>query len=193
MRGSSVAALFASVILLPAGASAQGETRSGKPANMCQELVAFVRPPAAAPTGSPPPQAASAVQAPAQGGAVPQPSASGETQKSSGLSGPTAATGPGAAGPQGATQNGAAPSGAAQPSPPAPQAAAQTAAPAAPPAPPPKKPTPEAIEKADAAARDNDIAACQNVAREMRRAGTVMPAPLMALAAMDLKLLEAGK
>lgn len=192
MRGLGVAALFASAVLLPAGASAQGEARSGKPANMCQELVAFIRPPAAAPTGAPPPQAATAVQAPSQSGAVPQPQG-GTTQQNSGLSGPTAATGPGAAGPQGATQNGAAPSGAAQPSPPAPQAAAQTAAPAAPPAPPPKKPTPEAIEKADAAARDNDIAACQTVAREMRRAGTVMPAPLMALAAMDLKLLEAGK
>ena len=93
MKGLGVAALFASAVLLPAGSSAQGEARTGKPANMCQELVAFIRPPAAAPTGSPPPQAATAVQAPAQGAAPAQPQG-GTTQQNSGLSGPTAATGP---------------------------------------------------------------------------------------------------
>lgn len=186
MRALGSAVLLISAVLLPTAVSAQATTGTGTPANICKELAAFLHPPPpAAPTPAPATQ--SAVQAPNQGGTA-QPSGS-ETQKSSGLSGPVPNGGPGAAGPQGASQNAAAPSGAA----PQPPAAAAPAQPAAPTPPPPKKPAPEEVERADAAIGANDIAACQASARGMRRAGVVMPAPLMSLAALDLKFLDAAR
>ncbi|MCC0809172.1 hypothetical protein FPV16_23740, partial [Methylobacterium sp. W2] len=66
-------------------------------------------------------------------------------------------------------------------------------APAAPAAPPPKMPSAAFIEQGDAAAGANDIAGCQRVARLIRRDGVVMPSPLMSLAALDLKYLEAAR
>src|SRR3712207_8322784 len=48
-----------------------------------------------------------------------------------------------------------------------------------------------AIEKAEAAASSNDIAGCKAAAQEMRRAGVALPAPLIALAGLDLKYLQA--
>ncbi|AWN42024.1 hypothetical protein DK389_17890 [Methylobacterium durans] len=199
MKGLPIAALAAAAILVPGAASAQAG--SGKPANLCKELVAYVHPPApppaaAAPAGQPAapggqPAAASgqsaapggqpapAVQAPQPGqpsaGASP---AAGETQQKSGLSGPVPQSGPGAAGPQGTAQAEAKP------------AAPPPAAPATPAPPPPLKPTPEMIERVDAAARDNNIAACRDAARQMRVAGIPMPAPLLALSALDLKFFE---
>lgn len=192
MRVLGSAVLLVTAVLLPTGASAQATTGAGVPANICKELASFLHPPApAAPAATPSTQ--SAVQAPNPGGSVATPPGGGESQKSAGLSGPVPNGGPGAAGPQGATQNAAAPSNAA----PQTQAAAPAAAPAAPPAaptaPPPKKPAPEEVEKADAAIGANDIAACQASARGMRRAGVVMPAPLMSLAALDLKFLDAAR
>ncbi|WP_407522343.1 hypothetical protein [Methylobacterium oryzisoli] len=164
------AALAAAAFLLPAAALAQqpGEPAPrGIPADLCRELVAFVRPPAPPQPAAPPPQQAVAVQAP-QGGQAQLPSAgAGETQQKSGLSGPVAQTGPGAPGPQGQAQA-AAPSGAAAP-------------PAA------GKPTPAMIEQVDAAAATRDVKACRAAARQMRAAGVVMPAPLLALAALDPK------
>ncbi|MDR7037934.1 hypothetical protein J2X36_002687 [Methylobacterium sp. BE186] len=195
MKGLHLATLAAAAILVPAAASAQAG--SGKPANLCQELVAYVHPPApaqapAAPAAGQPAagqpnsgqpsagQPTSAVQAPAPGQQSGGPSAAaGETQQKSGMSGPVAQNGPGASGPQGAAQADAKAT--------APQAAAPAtpAAPAAPP--PPLKPTPEMIERVDAAARDNSIAACRDAARAMRVAGIPMPAPLLALSALDPK------
>ncbi|MBY0299767.1 MAG: hypothetical protein K2X71_27650 [Methylobacterium sp.] len=170
-------ALAAALVLLPAAALAQqpGDPapRSG-PADLCRELVAFVRPPVPAAPAQPaaPPSQAVAVQAP-QGGQSQLPSAgAGETQQKSGLSGPVAQNGPGAPGPQGQAQA-AAPSGA-----------------AAPPA--PGKPTPAMIEQVDAAAASRDVKACRAVARQMRTAGVVMPAPLLALAALDPKFFPAA-
>lgn len=187
MRVLGSAVLLVTAVLLPTGASAQATTGAGVPANICKELASFLHPPAA-PAPAAAPSAQSAVQAPNPGGGAATPPAGGEPQKSAGLSGPVPNGGPGAAGPQGATQNAAAPSGA------APQTQAATpAAPAAAPPPPPKKPAPEEVEKADAAIGANDIAACQASARGMRRAGVVMPAPLMSLAALDLKFLEAAR
>lgn len=190
MRALDKAVLLVTAVLIPTGVSAQATTGSGTPANICKELAAFLHPPAApAPAPAAPPSGQTAVQAPGQSGGNPTPPAGGEPQKSSGLSGPTPNSGPGASGPQGTAQNAAAPSGAA----PQTQAAAPPAQPAAPAPPPPKKPAPEEIEKADAAIGSNDIAACQASARGMRRAGVVMPAPLMSLAALDLKFLDASR
>ncbi|MER2264532.1 hypothetical protein [Methylobacterium oxalidis] len=206
MKAPHVAAFAVAAILAPG--LAFGQAGTGKPANLCQELVTFVHPPAPAPAPAPAGgQPTPAVQAPTSG----QPSggasaAAGETQQKSGLSGPVTQTGPGAAGPQGAAQAG---QGAAQPAqgaaPPA-QGAAQPGAqaeakPAAPPPaapaaaapPPPPKPTPEMIERVDAAARDNNISACRDAARQMRVAGIPMPAPLLALSALDPKFFEAAR
>lgn len=170
--------------------------RPGRPANLCTELVAFLhQPEQAKAAAAPPPQTATAVQAPAPQGGTAQPSSSGGVpQEKSGMSGQVAPSGPGAAGPQGAAQNAAAPPGASPGAPPPPAhpsgQAAQPAAPAPPPAP---KPTPAAVEKAENAARDNNLHACRDAAQEMRRAGVAMPAPLLALAALDPKFFEGGQ
>ncbi|GEP05791.1 hypothetical protein [Methylobacterium oxalidis] len=201
MKAPHVAALAVAAILAPG--LAFGQAGTGKPANLCQELVTFVHPPAPAPAPAPAAggQPTPAVQAPSSG----QPgggasAAAGETQQKSGLSGPVTQTGPGAAGPQGAAQAG---QGAAQPAQGAAQPGAQAeakppaapppAAPATPAPPPPPKPTPDMIERVDAAARDNNISACRDAARQMRVAGIAMPAPLLALSALDPKFFEAAR
>ncbi|MFH6786048.1 MULTISPECIES: hypothetical protein [Methylobacterium] len=152
-------------------ASVSAAQAAGPPANLCQELVAFVHPKAPDAGASPAQAATPAVQAPDRGAAQ-QPSAgAGETQQKSGLSGPVAQTGPGAAGPQGQAQ------------------AQSQAAPAGAPA--PKKPSPEQIAQVDAAAGANDIQACRAAAQSIRRAGVVMPPALIALSALDPKFFAA--
>ncbi|TGD96258.1 hypothetical protein [Methylobacterium nonmethylotrophicum] len=151
-----------------------GAAQPKRPADLCQELVAFVHPkapdPAPAAGGQP---ATAAVQAPDRGAAQ-QPSAgAGETQQKSGLSGPVAQTGPGASGPQGQAQ------------------AQSQAAPAPAGAPAQKGPSPEQVAAVDAAAGANDLPACRAAAQSIRRAGVVMPAPLLALSALDLKFFAA--
>ncbi|GJE15999.1 hypothetical protein [Methylobacterium marchantiae] len=185
IRGFAIGAATATMVLLPAMASAES---AGKPANICKELVAFLHPPAQ-PTSAGPAKADTSTAVTAPGTGSQKPSGASDTQRDSGLSGPTAQSGPGAAGPQGASQNAAAPSGASAQAP-APAAAAASATPAAPP---PKTPSAASIEQGDAVANANDIAGCQRVARQIRRDGVVMPAPLMSLAALDLKYLEAAQ
>ena len=173
-------------------------TSAGKPANLCQELIAFVRQPDTAVKADAAPAAlASAVQAPKEGTPAQKTGdGGGEPQKNAGQSGQVTSSGPGASGPQGNTQNAAAPSGAAagaapaQQGAPAPQSATPTpAAPAAPTAP---KPTAETISEIERAASSNDLAGCRAAGQTMRRAGVAMPAPLIALTAMSLNLLEAS-
>ncbi|KMO45016.1 hypothetical protein VQ03_00090 [Methylobacterium tarhaniae] len=163
------------IVILAAGlAAGVGSAHAaGPPANLCQELVAFVHPkaPDAAPTAPQP--ATAAVQAPDRGAAQQPSSGAGETQQKSGLSGPVAQTGPGAAGPQGQAQ------------------AQSQAAPAPAGAPAQKKPSPEQVAQVDAAAGANDIQACRAAAQSLRRAGVVMPAPLLALSALDPKFFAA--
>jgi hypothetical protein len=142
------------------------------------------------------------VSAPAQSTAAPQPSpGGGAPQQSSSLSGPVTPSGPGASGPQGAAQPGAGgpppadaakppAQAAAAPAPAQPAAPAQAAAPAAPAAPPPPKPTAAQIEKVETAQRDHNLQGCRDAAQEMRRAGIVIPPPLLALAALDLKFFD---
>lgn len=187
MRRTSIVILAAAGLVASLGAA----EAAGPPANLCQELVAFVHPKAPdAPAASAPQPAAVAVSAPKQGEAQQPSGGAGEVQQKSGLSGPVAQTGPGASGPQGQAQaqSQAAPAQAApaQAAPaPAPAAAAPVAAPA------PKKPSPEQIAQVDAAAGANDIQACRAAARAMRVAGVVMPAPLIALSALDPKFFVA--
>lgn len=48
------------------------------------------------------------------------------------------------------------------------------------------------VEAAEQLATANDIAACQDMARQMRVAGVAMPPPLIALAALDLQYQQTG-
>jgi hypothetical protein len=168
----------------------------GRPANLCQELLAFMQapPPESPATAAAPAKAAEAKQAeasaapgsnqaaaasaPASGQAVP-PKSSQESSSSQQLAGQT---GPAAEAPD------------ANAKPPAKEGTAENA---------PQKasvsaPVPtdgEAVAKesvlsvaeAEDLAEANDIAACQSAARELRLAGVAVPPPLLALAALDLR------
>ncbi|AMB43548.1 hypothetical protein [Methylobacterium sp. AMS5] len=179
--GLAACALFAgSAMAQDASPSAPAaQQASGKPANLCQELVTFVKQPEPAnKAAATPPQQATAVSNPSgktEGG---KPADGGEPQKTSGLSGavnetaPSRATGNPADNPN-AKAN----------------AAAKNPPPPAAPAPAPK-PDPATVEKLEAAAGANDLAACREAARSMRVAGVVLPPPLLALAALDLKFFQ---
>jgi hypothetical protein len=193
MRVITTGLLLAVATFLSAAASAQSDQApTGKPANLCQELVAFVRQPdPALKADAPPPQLATAVSAKKEGQDSAKPSeVGGAPAQNSGQSGQITASGPGASGPQGDAQNKAAPTGstatAAGATKPAPAASATPAAP------PPPKPSPEDVQQSEAASAGNDLRGCRTVAQGMRRRGVVMPAPLLALSAMKPELLEAA-
>ncbi|MER2267248.1 hypothetical protein [Methylobacterium oxalidis] len=201
--------LFPAAALAQAGppdASQQGPPSpgrsAGKPANLCQELLAFVhQPDPAQKADAQPAQLATAVQAPKTGSEESKPSGTaGAPQQTSGQSGQIPNSGPGAAGPQGQSQNAAAPSGATANVAPNPQSAPQAQgqpapqpAPAQPAAPKAPKPTAEAIQKVEQAAAGNDLQSCRAVGQQMRRAGVAVPAPLLALMALKSELLETAQ
>jgi hypothetical protein len=199
------------IALLSSSALAQQSQR----ADLCAELSDFVtKQETQKPTDTaPPPQQATAVQAPATDTKRPQPGGTDAPQQTSGMSGPVTSGGTGAPGPQGQAQE-SAPSGQNNPKadgkseqaanrPPQPQpgqpqsqpqqpqgqqqAANPPAAAQPPQAPPPK---PEALQAAHAAVDQKDILACRDVTQKMRRAGVNLPAPLLALAALDPKILK---
>ncbi|POR39847.1 hypothetical protein CRT23_27320, partial [Methylobacterium sp. V23] len=108
------AMMIVALVLTPAFALAQGASvqppsdstgGTGRPANLCQELVAFVKQPeAATKAAETPPQLATAVTAKKSDDTSAKPSAPGTPQNTSGQSGQITASGPGAAGPQGDAQ-----------------------------------------------------------------------------------------
>ena len=171
----------------PAGITGGGQAEQsaqGGPADICQELVAFVQPAARPSAATPAPaqvqeqgqtsSGATAVTAPPHSKAeadAARPSGEG-APTTSGMSGPVPrATTEGTPGPQAAGQS----QFVTQPRPAPPDAATTP------------KPTPAMVDKALAAAAANDIAACRSTAQEMRRAGVAMPPALIALAALDLE------
>lgn len=191
-------------------APAPAAPEPGKPANLCQELVAFVKQPepakAAATT---PPQQATAVSNPSgktEGG---KPAGASETQKTSGLSGTVSENGSKSEANRPAEAKNAeaktvetkateakladtTPNAATNPATdPRARANAEAKVPPAPgtPAPGPK-PDPATVEKIETAAAANDQAACRAAARSMRVAGVVIPPPLLALSALDLKYFQ---
>ncbi|WP_244480238.1 hypothetical protein [Methylobacterium sp. Leaf465] len=160
----------------PAAAPAKG------PANLCQELIAFVqKPEEKKQEAATPPKQATAVSN-ASGKSDGQPStAGGDPQQKSGLSGPTntdtkAPTSDTRA-PVSDGKTVLAQANAAAKSPPPPGA----------PAPSPK-PDPAVVAQLEAAAGANDQTGCRAAARAMRVAGVIMPPPLLALAALNPKL-----
>jgi hypothetical protein len=173
MRFPAVVLVAAALAAGPATAQepAAKPAPSGQPANICQELIAFVKPPA--PTNAPAatpvaPQQQSAVSAPTGKGDEKSGGAAGAVQQNSGLSSPISADS--SASPQDAR---AAANTAAK----APTAAAAAAA--------PTKPSPEAVAQAETAAAANDPAGCRASVQTMRRAGVTIPSPLLALGALD--------
>ncbi|PLU02541.1 hypothetical protein FB004_103263 [Sinorhizobium medicae] len=168
----------------------------GGPANLCQELLGFMKAPPEAP------QAADAKKtaATADQQAKPQQPASSQ-QGSAGLAG-TAATGKDPSGGGGSNsaqavtgQDGVA-TDAPEPGKGKADAGSVANAPqkesrAAPLPPADVTSTPKesvlSVEEAQQLADANDIAQCQETAREMRVAGVAMPPPLIALAALDIR------
>jgi hypothetical protein len=149
-----------------APAPAPAQSTRGRPANICQELVAFLTPkPAAA--GAPATTAAPAAAA----ATAPAPAASG-TSVPQGAAAPAVEA---ARSPQ--PQNTTAPqrSGQTAPIPQEPAAA---------------KPAMADLAQVQAMAAANDIKACRDTAQSMRMAGMALPAGLIALAGLRLELLE---
>ncbi|MBA3448439.1 MAG: hypothetical protein H0T56_12700 [Pseudaminobacter sp.] len=195
----------------PTDAAAAPQAIAGGPANLCQELVAFMKAPppeAVAPAPAAKPAAAAPAQAaPAQQGASAQPAPAQQAdpagQGSSALAG-TAGSGEAAtAKPESGTNSAQAVTGqdgvaTDAPKPSNENVAAGSVANApqkdsrsAPLPPADVTSTPKesviTVEKAEELATANDIAVCQDMARRMRVAGVSMPPPLIALAALDLQ------
>ncbi|MDQ6437669.1 hypothetical protein RB623_26765 [Mesorhizobium sp. LHD-90] len=153
-------------------------SQPGGPANLCQELLAFMK----APPPEPATPATAAKPAPAQQGttAASNPAkaeaGTGSAQKITGQDGVATDA------PKPAKDNAA--SGSATNAP-------QKESRAAPLPPADVTSTPKEtvldMTRAEELATANDIAQCQKVAREMRVAGVAMPPPLIALAALDLQ------
>ncbi|MEE7456701.1 hypothetical protein MPAR168_01175 [Methylorubrum populi] len=183
--GLAASALFlGAAAAQDAGQPAPAPVAAGKPANLCQELVAFVKAPEPAnKAAATPPQQATAVSNPSGKTEGAKPSGSSEPQKTSGLSGPTNEGGSGPA--PGPATNAASGNPADNHNAKA-NALAKSPPPPAAPAPAPK-PDPAVVEKIEAAAGANDLAACRAAARSMRLAGVALPPPLLALSALDPK------
>ncbi|MFU0507023.1 hypothetical protein [Pseudaminobacter sp. NGMCC 1.201702] len=179
--------------MAPSDPAAQN-TRTGRPANLCQELLAFMKaPPEAAapaagakPAAAPPQQAAPAQQAGTSGssGAAPpkSPAQTGSAQEVTGQRG-VATDSP-------APNNAKVATGTVTNAP-------QKESRAAPLPPDDVTSTPKesviTVEKAEELAAANDIAVCQKTARDMRLAGVAMPPPLLALTALDLKFQQTAE
>lgn len=149
----------------------------GGPANLCQELLAFVKQPEPAKqAAATPPAQATAVSNPSGKSEAAPSSAGGEPQQKSGLSGPPGGTSPD---PGAGHKAAVAQANAAAKNPPAPGA----------PAPKPQ-PDPATVASIETAAASNDQAQCRAAARSMRVAGVDLPPPLLALAALDLKFFQ---
>ena len=177
----------------PASPMAAAATPQSGPANLCQEILGFMK--------APPPDAPQAADAKktAQQAKPPQPASS--QQGSAGLAG-TTATDKGTSGDGGSNsaqavtgQDGVA-TDAPDPSKDQADAGSVADAPqkesrAAPLPPADVTSTPKesvlSVEAAQQLADANDIAQCQKTAREMRVAGVAMPPPLIALAALDFQ------
>ncbi|WP_287320201.1 hypothetical protein [Mesorhizobium sp.] len=151
--------------------------QAGGPANLCQELLAFMKAPAevATPTAAAPAQQAGTSSTSAAAPAKPE-TGTGSAQKITGQAGVASDA------PQPSKEKVA--SGSATNAP-------QKESRAAPVPPSDTSSTPKDsvinAAKAEELAAANDIAQCQKTAREMRVAGVAMPPPLVALAALDLQ------
>lgn len=177
LKSLSRVGLFAAAGLLALPALAQDAAPpppAGGPANLCQELLAFVTAPEAKKQEAATPQSQATAVSNPSGKTEGKPSmAGGEPQQKSGLSGATQAKDSVAPGDRKAAlaQANAAAKGAATPAA----------------SPPPPKPDAATIAAIETASASNDQASCRASALTLRKAGVPMPPPLLALAALDLK------
>jgi hypothetical protein len=196
---AGIFALAASASLAQTDASEQ----TGGPANLCQELVAFVR--------EPPPAEGGAAAAPARASATPQGAAAAKPAPEGAAGGTGNAPASGEAVPPRPveqTESAQEASGQTGPAHGAPQPTAQAAEgttaqnaelKSSLSAPVPTDTTSTATQsvlslaQAEELARADDIAACQRAARELRLAGVAMPPPLLALTALDLQYQQGGE
>lgn len=190
-RLPSVALLLAMSLIAPVSAqeAVPVPAPAGGPANLCQELVAFVKKPEEKKQEAATPAAQATAVSNPSGKSEGQPSGgSGQPQQSSSLSGPTNSD----SGSQGNTQAKVPTSDTRAPVSDGKTVLAQANAAAknapAPGAPAPSpKPDAAVVAAIEAAAGTNDQVACRAAARSMRVAGVVMPPPLLALAALNPK------
>lgn len=201
------ALLLSSCLVAPAAfaqdaAPAPAAAPTKGPANLCQELVAFVQKPEEKKQEAATPAKQATAVSNSSGKSEGQPSTgAGEPQQKSGLSGPTNADtkAPSSDTKAPATEAKAPASDTRAPTSDtrAPvsdgktvmtQANASAKSPPPPGAPAPSpKPDPAVIAQLETAAGANDQTACRAAARAMRVAGVVMPPPLLALAALNPK------
>lgn len=162
---------LAPALLVGTAAAQDAPAESGKPANLCQELLAFVKQPEPAKqAAATPPQQATAVSNPSGKTEGATPSSIGGSQQTASLSGPVGSSEPDAKGAKGVLA----------------KANADAKAPPAPGAPQPgPRPSAALVEKVETAAAADDQSTCRTAAREMRVSGVAMPPPLLALAALD--------
>jgi hypothetical protein len=152
----------------------QQKPQYGRPANLCQELVIYLKQPkpgGAADAQANNPALKTAVQAPTSGNQPPQPSGQG-APTSGGLSGPI---------PRNVAQGT-----------PGPQGAATAAATSAAPAQAGPSSSTVTLEQAEGFASANDLAGCRAATQRLRLAGAPLPPALLALGALDPKYLEAS-
>lgn len=184
----------------PTNPAATQQTSAGQPANLCQELLAFMQAP---PPEEAVPAAPAKEQAPADKSASAQEKSSTAQKETSALAGTTGSGHGASAKPENGKTSAQAVTGqdgvaTDAPKPSDEKAAAGSVANA------PQKesraaPMPTAdvtstpresvmtVAQAQELASANDIAQCQDAARKMRVAGVAMPPPLIALAALDLQ------
>lgn len=204
---AGIFALATSAALAQTGTPASGTSDAaapaagaGKPANICQELVAFMKAP---------PEKKAAPAKPAAAAKPAEPPAQASDQKgTTALAGTTRADDGATAKPENTANSSQTVTGQKGVATDAPEPSNHNAAAGSVANAPQKEsrsaPLPPAdvastpkesvitIEKAESLIATNDIAQCQSIARQMRVAGVAMPPPLMALAALDLKY-QAGE
>lgn len=167
MRTMVLAGLFALT-----ASTTFGQTNSAPgPANLCQELVAFME----APSPKPASQAKTAAQA-EKGGSAQEASGQGGPANMAPEQNATAVGVPPARGSSGdntTAQNAQQSSGLSAPVPTEPASTPKTAV--------------MTVAEAQKLAGAGDIAACRDAARKLRIAGVAMPPPLLALTALDLR------
>jgi len=200
------AALLLSTSLIAPGAFAQDAAPAtpaapAGPANLCKELVAFVKKPEEKKQEAATPASQSTAVSNSSGKSDAQPAAGGQPQQTSGLSGPPTAEAkaPDAKTSDAKTADAKVPTSDTR----APVSAGNTvvqqanAAAKVPPGPgapaPSPKPDEALVAKIEVAAEANDQLTCRSAARTMRVAGVIMPPPLLALSALDPKFYTAAQ
>lgn len=167
----------------PAGVSPAPPAVTEGPANLCRELVAFMK---AEPPAAPSSAASQPAKPSGSGGSSGESAAQKSQDKTQSAQAASGQDGPAHASPK--QESGAKPETGAH------KAELKSGLSAPTPKGPKSTPKQSVMSVADAErlASANDIAACKDAARKLRLAGVAMPPPLLALAALDMKYQQTG-